>query len=423
MRRFFYLLRLSGQSAWNRRGTLALVVFSVALSTALLLGIERVRGQARESFRQSVSGTDLVVGARGSPLQLMLYAIFHLGGATSEISWDSARRIAERSEVAWSIPLALGDSHQGYPVVATTPAFFQRYSYRRGESLRFAQGEPFRDLYDLVVGAEAAKNLGYRPGSVLTLAHGSGAGKLAEHTDKPFAVTGVLRPTGTPVDRSLYISLEAMEAIHLDWQGGAPVPGFQVRADQARKFNLEPKRVTALLLGLKNRGRVFALQRQVNDYPGEALMGVMPGVAMDQLWTMIGAGERVLLLVSLLVTVTGLMGLAAAILAGLGERRRELAILRSAGAGPLDIVLLLACEGLLLMSCGILAGTAALALLIAGLGPVLADRYGIALYLSPPVAREWAILGGILLAGFLAGLIPAFRAYRLSLADGLTVST
>jgi putative ABC transport system permease protein len=400
-----------------------MVVLAVALSTALLLGIERIRAQARESFRQSVSGTDLVVGARGSPLQLMLYAIFHLGGATSEMSWESARKIAAHGEVAWSIPLALGDSHKGYPVVATTRAFFDQYRYRRKESLGFAQGKPFQDLFDLVVGAEAAKNLGYRPGSVLTLAHGSGGSRLAEHTDKPFVVAGVLRPTGTPVDRSLYISLEAMEAIHLDWQGGAPVPGLQIRADQARKFNLEPKTVTALLLGLKNRGRVFALQRHVQAYPEEALMGVMPGVAMDQLWSLIGMGETALLLVSALVTISGLLGLASAILAGLGERRRELAILRAAGAGPADIVILLACEGLLLMICGILAGTAGAALLIACLGPVLADSYGIALHLSPPSAREWALLGGILAAGFLAGLLPAFRAYRLSLADGLTVST
>jgi putative ABC transport system permease protein len=353
----------------------------------------------------------------------MLYSIFHLGGASAEMSWESARRIAARGEVAWSIPVALGDSHKGYPVVATSAAFFQHYRYRRGESLRFAKGEEFRDLFDLVLGAEAAKSLGYRQGKVLTLAHGSGGTGLAEHTDKPFVVSGVLGPTGTPVDRGLYISLEAMEAIHLDWQGGAPVPGFQVRADQARKFNLEPKRVTALLLGLKNRGRVFALQRQVNEYPEEALMGVMPGVAMDQLWSLIGLGEKVLLLVSALVTVAGLLGLASAILAGLGERRRELAILRSAGAGPLDIVILLACEGLLLMICGILAGSAGLALLLAVLGPVLADSYGIALYLSPPTAREWLLLGGILAAGLLAGLIPALRAYRLSLADGLTVST
>ncbi|MDR1360045.1 MAG: ABC transporter permease, partial [Deltaproteobacteria bacterium] len=128
-------------------------------------------------------------------------------------------------------------------------------------------------------------------------------------------------------------------------------------------------------------------------------------------------------LVSAMVTLAGLLGLASAILAGLGERRRELAILRSAGAGPLDIVILLACEGLLLMLCGILAGSAAVALLILFLGPFLADNYGIALYLSPPQAREWLLLGGILAAGLLAGLIPAFRAYRLSLADGLTVST
>jgi putative ABC transport system permease protein len=214
-----------------------------------------------------------------------------------------------------------------------------------------------------------------------------------------------------------------MEAIHLDWQGGAPLPGFQVTAEQVTKFDLTPKSVTALLIGLKNRARVFSLQRAINDDKEEALMGVMPGVALDQLWGMLNTGERALILISWMVTATGLAGLASVILAGLGERRRELAILRSAGASPYDIVTLLALEGMLLMFTGIFCGLMMLAMLIVGLGPVLAESYGISLYLSPLETGEWGILGGIAAAGFLASLIPAIRAYRLSLMDGLSVST
>ena len=422
MARFFCLLALAGKSAWNRRGTLLLVALSVALSTMLLLGMERVRSQARDSFVQAVSGTDLVAGARGGAMQLMLYAVFHLGGATSNMGWDSAKRIAELNDVAWTIPISLGDSHRGYPVVATDENFFEHYRFRARQTVRFARGEIFRDIFEVVVGSEVAKRLGYAPGSRLVLSHGGGGTGLAEHGDKPFAVSGVLEPTGTPVDRSLYISLAAMEAIHIDWQGGAPIPGFHVRPDQVRKFSLEPKSITALLVGLKSRARVFAVQREINAWKEEALMGVMPGVAMDQIWRMVNTGERALLLVSALVTVTGLMSLASTILAGLGERRRELAILRSAGARPLDIVILLAGEGLLVMLGGMALGIAALILLIAGLGPALLDSYGIAVYLSAPKAVEWMLLGGIALAGFCASLVPALRAYRMSLSDGLAVS-
>jgi len=213
-----------------------------------------------------------------------------------------------------------------------------------------------------------------------------------------------------------------MEALHLDWQGGAPVPGFHVQAEQAAKFDLTPKSVTALLLGLKSRARVFAVQRAINNDREEALMGVMPGVALDQLWALLNTGEAALLLISGLVTATGLAGLVSVILAGLGERRRELAILRSAGARPRDIVTLLILEGLWLMVAGVLGGLALLCVLIAGLGPRLAESYGLGLRLSPPESGEWFLLGGIVVVGFLASLIPAWRAYRLSLADGLSVS-
>ena len=420
MSRLWYLLNLAGQSAWNRKSTLVPVVLSIALSTTLLVGIERVRSQLRESFVQAVSGTDLVVGARGSGLQLMLYAIFHMGGATSNMGWDSAQRIAAGKDVAWAVPLSLGDSHKGFPVVATTQNFFTRYRYQLDKELHFVRGAPFAGIFDVVLGAEVAKKTGYSLGAKLTLSHG--AGGHAEHADKPFAVTGILAPTGTPVDNALYISLEAMEAIHLDWQGGAPVPGFHVQAGQVGKFDLTPKSITALLVGLKSRARVFAVQRDINNGAEEALMGVMPGVALDQLWEMLNTGENALLLISWLVTATGLAGLASVIMAGLGERRRELAILRSAGASPWDIVTLLALEGMLLMLAGILAGMMLLCALIAALGPVLAENYGIGLYLSPLESGEWALLGGIAAAGFLTSLIPALRAYRMSLADGLSVS-
>ena len=422
MNRCKFLLALAWSSAWNRKGTLSLVVFSIALSTTLLLGMERVRTQVRDSFVQAVSGTDLVVGARGSELQLLLYAVFHMGKASNNMGWDSAQRLAQRRDVAWTIPISLGDSHRGFAVVATTTDFFTLYQYRRHASLQFAQGREFEDIFDVVLGAEVAAREHYRLGDRVLLSHGTGDTRLSLHADKPFTVCGILAPTGTPVDRGLYISLAAMEAIHIDWQGGAPAPGFHVRPDQVSKFNLTPKTVTAVLVGLKNRARVFAAQREINADQQEALMGVMPGVALDQLWSLLRTGENALRVLSWLVTVAGLAGLVATILAGLGERRRELALLRAAGASPQDIVTLLSLESLLLVLAGTFAGTALTATLLAVFGPMLTSGYGLSLTLSLPTATEWQLLAAINAAGFFAGLIPAWRAYRISLADGLNAS-
>jgi putative ABC transport system permease protein len=422
MRRFFYLLLLSSKSAWNRRGTLTLVVCSIALSATLLLGLERIRSQVRESFVQAVSGTDLIVGARGGNLQLMLYAIFHLGDATHNMDFKSAKAIAQNPEVAWTIPVSLGDSHRGYPVVGTNQDFFKHYKFRNQETISFVRGRAFDDLFEVVVGAQAARMLGYETGQKITLSHGNNDALAIEHDNMPFTVSGILTPTGTPVDRSLYISLAAMEAIHLAWQGGAPMPGLKISPEQATRFIQEPESITALLVGLEKRSRVFALQRDIQENSVEALTAIMPGVTMDQIWQMVDTGEKALILVSILVTVTGLAGLIAAILAGLGERRRELTILRSVGARPADILILLAAEGFLLVVSGVLLAVFALALILYFLSPVLTDLYGIVLQASKPSMAEWEIMGGICVAGFLASLIPAIKAYRLSLIDGLALS-
>lgn len=415
-----HLLPLALRSAWNRRYTLGLTLIAIVLAVTLLLGIERLRQDARAGFAHSVSGTDLVVGARASPIQLMLYGVFRIGDATHNMSWDAARMLAEHPDVAWTIPLALGDSHLGYPVVGTSTDYFTHFRHGERQALRFVEGQPFAALFDAVLGAEVAERLGYRLGDRITLTHGVGAFAGAEHDDKPFTIVGILARTGTPVDRSVHISLAAMEAIHLDWQGGAPIPGFSIPAELVQKFDLTPKSVTAVLVGLHNRAGVFALQRELDRHADEALMAVLPGVALDQLWSLLAVAERALLAMSTLVVAVGLAGMVAVVLASLGERRRELAILRSVGARPRDLFTLLALEGFAVMLLGALLGLLLVTALAAGLGPWLQASYGIAPSHAWPTAEEWRWLGWVLAVGTLASLLPGYRAYRLSLADGLT---
>lgn len=415
-----HLFVLAARSAWNRRATLALTVLAIALSVLMLLGVERLREQARTGFEQSVSGADLIVGARGSPLQLLLYSVFHLGDASHNMAWQSVEALAAHPAVAWSIPVSLGDSHRGFPVLGTTGAYFEHFRYGEQRPLALTQGRPFAEVFEVVLGAEVAASLGYRVGDRLTLSHGAGDTGLAEHDDKPFAVVGILARTGTPVDRTLHIGLDAMEAIHLDWQGGARMGGLAIPAEYVKKFDLAPKEVTAVILGLESRAGVFAMQRYVNGYRDEALMAVLPGVALAQLWQLVGSVETVLLAVSALVVAVGLAGLVAVILASLGERRRELAILRSVGAHPRDILVLLTLEGSVLTLLGSLAGVLLLSLASLLLSPLLQARYGIALDIRLPGPTELRLLAGVILVGLSASLIPAWRAYRLSLSDGLT---
>jgi len=414
------LFAIAWRSAWNRRFTLVLTVLSIALSAVLLLGVERIRTQLRDSFSSAVSGTDLIVGARTGSTQLLLYAVFRIGAATNNMSWRSVQALSAHEGVDWVVPLSLGDSHRGFAVLATTPDYFAHFHYGDRQPLTLREGKPFDALFDAVLGAEVAERLGYRVGQRITLAHGTGELTVAEHADKPFTVVGILARTGTPVDRTVHIGLQAMEAIHLDWRGGAPMPGLRVPAAELGGVDLTPKSVTAALVGLKNRAAVFGVQRWVSTYTGEPLMAVLPGVALDELWGVIGVGENALLAMSALVALVSLAGLVAVVLAGLDQRRRELAVLRAAGAGLRHVMALLAIEGALVTLAGVLLGAAMAALGIALLAPWLQARFGLTLTLSAPTANEGLLVVSLLVAGWLASLLPALRAYRLSLADGLS---
>ncbi|MEO5343229.1 MAG: ABC transporter permease [Gammaproteobacteria bacterium SHHR-1] len=415
------VLHLAWRSLLNRRFSLAITLLSIALSVALLLGVERVRSQTKASFTNSLSGTDLIVGARGGQVQLLLYAVFRLGSPSNNIDWRSVEDLAALPQVDWLVPISLGDSHRGYRVLGTTPAYFRHYAYGQKKRLELAQGRPFQDLYEVVLGAEVAAKLGYRLGDELVISHGMGRHSFSKHEDKPFRVVGILTPSGTPVDRSLHVSLESIEAIHLDWAGGARLPGLRISAEQARKLDLRPKQVTALLLGLKSKTAIFQLQRQINDYPQEPLMAVLPGVALSELWGLIGVAENALLLVSACVVLVGLFGLVTALLASLNERRREMAILRSLGARPWHIFSLILGEALCMGLLGIGLGVLLLQLLLVGLQPWLIGQFGLHIGIGSPGPRELTLLASVLLASLVAGLIPALRAYWSTLSDGLSL--
>ncbi|WP_416427106.1 ABC transporter permease [Pseudomonas sp. App30] len=418
-----YLFRLAVASLANRRFTAFLTAFAIALSVCLLLAVERVRTEARTSFASTISGTDLIVGARSGSVNLLLYSVFRIGNATNNIRWDSFQHYAHDPRVKWAIPMSLGDSHRGYRVLGTDQSYFEHYQYGHHQPLEMAAGRFFAsDPFEVVLGAEVADALHYKLGDSLVLAHGTAAISLVKHDDKPFTVVGILKRTGTPVDRTLHISLGGMEAIHIDWHNGVPARGAgRISADQARNMDLTPTAITAVMLGLNNKISTFALQREINDFVGEPLLAILPGVALQELWGLMGTAEKALFVVSLFVVLTGLIGMLTAILTSLNERRREMAILRSVGARPWHIASLLILEAFSLALCGIVAGVALLYAGIAAAQGYVQANYGLYLPLSAPTAYEWSLLGIILAAALVMGAVPAWRAYRQSLADGLSI--
>ncbi|MGF1744325.1 ABC transporter permease [Vibrio minamisatsumaniensis] len=414
------ITHLALKSVLNRKATAILTILTVAVSVILLLGVERVRTEAKSSFANTISGTDLIVGGRSGQVNLLLYSVFRIGNATNNIDWKSYEEFSQHKAVKWTIPISLGDSHKGFRVMGTNHSYFENYRYGSKQPLTFKQGKEFNQLFDVVIGADVAKKLDYKIGDHIILAHGISDVAFSRHDNLPFTIVGILAPTGTPVDKTVHVSLEAIEAIHVGWESGANL-GHTPDAETLKTFDFQPKQITAMMLGLNSKIQTFALQREINNYRKEPLSAIIPGIALHELWGMMAVAEQALLIVSGFVVVAGLLGMLSSLLTSLQERRREMAILRAMGARPRHVFGLLISEASALTFLGITLGVAVLFALIAVVAPIVQQSYGINISLSAITSHEWTLLMLVQVAGIIIGFIPAFRAYRQSLSDGMTI--
>jgi len=409
---------LASKSLQSRRSTAILTIFSIAVSVLLLLGVEKIRVNAQSSFANTISGTDLIVGARSGSIQLLLYSVFRMGNATNNISWKSYQDIAQQKGIKWTIPISLGDSHRGFRVMGTSRDYFSVYQYGEKRTLKFSSGSQFEGVFDAVIGAEVANSLNYAVGDEVIISHGTGSTSFAQHKDKPFVISGILKHTGTPVDRTIHVSLAGIEAMHVNWQGAVK----KRKASKAlTESNLQPESITAFLVGLDSKIVSFKMQRYINQYSPEPLLAIFPGIALHELWSLMSVAEKALLIISLFVVLASLTGMLAVSLAGLNERRREIAILRSVGASHWHIMGLLITETVLLTLAGILFG---LTLLYSGIWlaqPIIEKNYGLFIPITAPNIRELGMVSMLLATSFIVGLVPAYRAYKNSLADGMSI--
>ena len=418
---------LAWRSAWSRRHALAMVALSVSVSVLILLGVQQLRHDARQSFTQALSGVDLIVGPRGSASELMLYSVFQVGRPSRNMAHEAYVALRALPQVRWAVPVQLGDTYRGFPVLGTTPELFEVFQ-TQGARLQWAQGRPFADpqadagaVVEAVLGAQVAARHGLSVGDRLVLTHGRSDGLAPDHADQPFTVVGVLQATGAPIDRNVIISLQGFEALHqgmgapgLPWLGGAGTA--PTVADRAA---LVPRELTAVWVGLHARTEVFSARRGIERLPQDSLMAVLPGVALDELWQVVKLAENALLAIGVLVAVSGMLSVAAVLMVGLSARRKELAVLRALGATPLALLGLVWLEALGVCLLGMLGGLVLHGLGLWALQDLLRTELGIAVQWGWPTAEVAWSLAGLVLAAWLAASVPALRAYRLSLVDGL----
>jgi putative ABC transport system permease protein len=424
---------LALKSAWSRRLGLSFVVLSVAVSATLVLSVFQLRQDARHSFSQAVSGVDLMVGPRGSASEFLLYTVFQMGRPSRNLAASNLDALTEMPAVAWAVPLQLGDRYREAPVWGTTPAFFDVFRVQQ-QALRFTQGRAFEQptaerrqaVFELVLGASVASRYQHRLGDQLVLTHGDGGELAARHEQTPFTVVGVLAPTGGPIDRAVLVSVQGFEAMHVGW-GVMPMgPGTRMPSVQRELLAempldaLKPTSYTAILVGLQDRSKVFQVRRQVENMTQEPLMAVLPGVTLDELWQVLSVAENAMLMIGLIVGVASLLSVAALVLAGLSARRKEFAILRAVGLSPGALMRLVSIETTLVCGVGLLVGLTIQQLALFTLSDFLRQTMGIDVQVLDWPVEAWWTLGAMLLSAVLISLVPAWRAYRWSLADGLS---
>lgn len=416
------LISLAWASLWNRRASALLTITAVAVSVMLFLGVDKLKTSSEESFQQTITGTDMIVGARTSPVSLVMFTVFHIGDPAAGMTWESYEWLQSRSDIEWTVPISLGDSHDGYRVVGTDQSFFERYQFRDRQTVSFVDGVPFDDLYDVVVGADVAAEKGYAVGDEIELSHGTGPVSFQDHSDRPFTITGILDATGTPVDESVLVSLLAIEAIHVGWQSGAPSPlANMMTADDVRQLNLRPHIISSALVGLSDRRSTLNTMRAINTYSQEALVAAPPAQAIAEVWELVGVAGNALMAVSAFVILVGLVSILTSILTSLRERRREMAVLRAIGAGPAQIMTLLISEAVLLAATGAAFGIALVYLASALAAPIFEARFGIALAGTYPGMTDLKVFLAVIVTAGVLGLIPAIQALKNSLADGLSI--
>lgn len=407
------LLKLVLASLWSRRVMAILTCTSIAISMLVLIGVEHLRGEVKNNFERTVSGVDLIVGSRTSGINLLLFSVFKIGNPSNNLQWQSYQDIVNRNQVAWSVPLSMGDSHQGFSVIGTTGEYFEYFKYGDKQKISFMQGESFKRLYEVVLGADVAKSLGYKMNKSLVMSHGTGKVSFTHHDDHPFKVVGILNPTGTPADQSLYIPLQSIEILHQTQH-----IHDELLTDVPLGEKYQPQ-LSAFLLGSKSKIAVLRLQRDINQFTEEPLSAILPALALRELWQIVSVVEISLRIISWLILATALICMTTMLLASMKERERELAVLRALGAKAHIIILLIGTEALLLTILGSLTGYLLVTVGLLFGQPLL--EYHFALYISPYV--NLASVGQFFLiaacAAILLSFIPAVLAYKKSLLSGL----
>jgi putative ABC transport system permease protein len=431
-----------------------LTAISVALGVALSVAILLVKQGVQRRFEQGTLGYEMVVGAKGSPLQLVLNTVYNLDVSPGNVSWKLFEQLRDDKRVKLAVPFSVGDNYHGFRIVGTTDAFFKEFEFEPGRRPELADGRIFnfdeaalrtafqeaeqrakeREArergeevkpvaehdhgnrpFEAVIGATVAQETGLKIGQKFMAAHGvQPATEAKEHAENPWTVVGILKPTQTAVDRGIYINLDSFYHI----------AGHEIReptaAVKVEKKDNDPDlgMVSSIVLKLRSPISAFPLYREINDR--QDAMAAFPAAEIRKLFDIVGNIDRLLLAQAVLILIVAGVAIAVSIYNSMSERRREIAILRALGARRATIFSIVLLEAVAICAVGALAGMVGGHLVVAAANGLIYKASGFVIPAYHMQVLEWFILIIAVAVGAISGLGPAMGAYRTDVAKNLS---
>ena len=406
------------KSLWQYRFSTAITAISIALATGLLMSVFSIRDQVNTAFVSGTFGFDAVLGARGSKLQLVLNAVYHLETSPGNLSWDMYEAISDNPAIKEAVPYALGDNYFGYRIVGTTTRLFENSENRKGYELSLTPGSRLFDnmRQEAVVGSFVAQKTGLKLGDIIHPYHGLSFDPSTKH-DEEYVVVGVMEPTNSPADRVIFIPIEGVFRM-----GGHVLRGTgeDYTPSQGQEIPNEHKEVSAILLKLKNPQSGFFLDQTINKQGKVATMAWPIAMVMAELFDKLGWVHKVLTLVAYLVVLVACFSIMASVYNTIYDRRKQFAILRALGASRGEIFRLILVECSLIAGMGAILGYVVYFIIMGVASQVLQAQTGIVLeMMQVQKVHIWSV-PSLMILGALSGILPANKAYETDVSTQLS---
>ncbi|HMS33044.1 MAG TPA: ABC transporter permease [Ignavibacteria bacterium] len=407
------ILRIVYKNLKQRSLSSLLTIFSIMIGVALVISIILLRQESEEAFNQTATGYELIVGPKGSSLQLTLNTVYQIGLPIQNMPLSAYELLKNDKRVKLAVPYVLGDNFKNFRLIGTVPEIFTEFEYKKGIKYKISPGRIFENDLEAVIGSETAQRTGLKVGDTFTGSHGVDSYEGAEaHDEFRFNVTGVLEKTFTPVDRVIFVTMNSVWKIH------------HHEAEESKDTAVSLKKentITSILLKLKNPVYFDLIRRQINDnkYEGINAQAVLPVLEIKQLFDIIGNINSILLVIAYLVIFVAAISILVSLYNSMNERKRDIAIMRSLGATKFTILKIIVLEGALISLTGALSGALLGHFTIFIMKNKISDLAGIQITGTAFNIIELYIFAGTIILGIIASIIPALKAYNTDVAKNL----